>query len=234
VSRVIVRIRRRISIAREDDRGISMIELIVAMAILLIIITLVVGAYSSTVRSLGVSNSLNKNSEQASNGMNESAREIRAATSNPVVNAANDPAVVAATNESVTIYAYVNLQSASVQQPEMVRLRVDSTTRAFKEDIWPATQNAAGYWIFPSPTTTPTNTRILCTYVTPYSGSGPYTFTYLAGTTPLVVPTTGTFTTAQLNSITSIQLTLTVQTNLTNANQSVTLQNTIGMPNLNQ
>jgi Tfp pilus assembly protein PilW len=233
---MIGRIRRRLEAVRRDESGISLIELIVAMAILLVIITIVVGTYSSTVKSLGLSNSLNKNSEQASNGMNESARQIRAATSNPVLNAVNDPAVVEAGTDFVTIYAYVNLQSSSIQQPEMVRLRVDSATRAFKEDIWPATQNAAGYWIFPLPSTPPTTTRTLCTFVTPYSGTGPYTFTYYAGSNPLTVPTTApfAFSTAQLNSITSIQLTLTVQTSATNANQSVTLQNTIGMPNLNQ
>jgi hypothetical protein len=178
---------------------------------------------------------LNKNTEQASNGMNETARQIRAATSNPVLNMPNDAAVVQAATDSVTIYAYVNLQSVSVQQPQMVRLRVDPTTRSYKEDIWPATQNAGGYWIFPSPSSTPASTRTLCTFVTPAPVGGPYTFTYYAGQTAVAVPTDGTtWSAAQFASITSIQLTLTVQTSQTNANQTVTLQNTIGMPNLNQ
>jgi type II secretory pathway component PulJ len=225
------------------EAGISLIELIVAMAILTVLSTIVVGTYASTVNAIGTANTVNKNSEQASNAMNESARQIRAATSNPVSSTTgsvpNAPAIVAAGTESVTLYAYVNLQSSSVQQPEQVRLRIDPTTREYKEDVWAGTQSSAGYWTFPATTTTPSLTRTLAGFVAPHAGTAtptnPYVFTYMAGTTPLAVPTTGpSWTTAQFNSITAIQITLTVETSITTATQSVTLQNTVGMPNLNE
>ena len=54
----------------------------------------------------------------------------------------------------------------------------------------------------------------------------------MAGTTPLIVPTTGSFTAAQRGSITAIKITLTIQGSLTDASRPVTLQNTVGMPNL--
>jgi prepilin-type N-terminal cleavage/methylation domain-containing protein len=231
--------------ARElhPEAGFSLIELIVAMAILTVLSTIVIGTYVSTVKVMGTANAVNVNSEQASNAMNESARQIRAATSNPVASTSgsvpNAPAIVAAGTDSVTLYAYVNLQSSSIQQPEQVRLRVDPTTRQFKEDIWPGTQSSAGYWTFPATTTTPSLTRTLAGFVAPHVGaattSNPYVFTYLAGGTALTVPTTGPpWTPAQFNSITAIQITLTVETNITTATQSVTLQNTVGMPNLNE
>jgi prepilin-type N-terminal cleavage/methylation domain-containing protein len=228
---------RRMQRARQLDpeAGFSLIELIVAIAILTVLSAIVVATYSSTVRALADANTVNLNSEQASNAMNESARQIRAATSNPVSGSvANDPAIVSGGTESLTLYAYVNLQSSSVQQPEQVRLRVDPTTRQYKEDIWSGTQSSAGYWTFPATSTTPTQTRTLAGFVAPHTGSNLYVFTYMAGTTALTVPTTGAFTTAQLNSITAIQITLTVETNITTATQSVTLQNTVGMPNLNE
>jgi type II secretory pathway pseudopilin PulG len=219
---------------KKDERGISLVELIVAMSLLLVVSAVVIGTYQAVVGSLGTSNLLNKNTQQASNGMNEAAREIRAATSNPVSgHAVNDPAVVSATNESVVIYAYVNLQSSSDQQPVQVRLRVDPSTRVFYEDIWSATQNSSGYWIFPATTTAPRSTRALSSVVASRVSPNPYTFTYMAGTTALAVPTGG-FTTAQLLSITSIQITLTIQNTLIDASRPVTLQNTVGMPNLNQ
>jgi prepilin-type N-terminal cleavage/methylation domain-containing protein len=217
-----------------DDRGITMIELLVAMMLVVVLSTIVIGTYQSLVQSVTTANKLNRNTESASLAMNESAREIRAATSNPVSGqTVNDPAFVQATNESLVIYAYVNLQSASIQQPVMVRLRVDTTTRRFIEEIWPATQNASGYWIFPSTATTPTSTRILASTIASRVSPNPYLFTYLAGTAALTVPTTGGFTTTQLNSITSVQITVTVQSSLTDGTRPVTLQNTVGMPNLN-
>lgn len=230
---MISRIRK--CIPSSNDRGITLIELIVAMGLVIVLSTIVVGTYRSLVQAIGTANSLNRNTEQASLGMNEAAREIRAATSNPVSGSSvNDPAFVQATTESLVIYAYVNLQSVSVQQPVMVRLMVDPTTRRLIENIWPATQTSTGYWIFPSTSTTPTSTRILSSTVATRTSPNPWLFTYLAGSTALVVPTTGSFTTAQLNSITSVQITLTVQSSLTNGTRPVTLQNTVGMPNLTQ
>jgi prepilin-type N-terminal cleavage/methylation domain-containing protein len=227
---VIARIRRGLVQSQgRRDAGITMIELLVAMMIVVILSTIVIGFYQSTVQSLATANSINRNTEQASNGMNESAREIRAATSNPVLNQPNAPAIVQAANETLVLYAYVGLQSTQAQLPVMVRLRVDPTTRRLMEDIWPATQNAGGYWIFPATTAPPTTTRLLAATVANPTG-GTYLFTYMAGTTPVPV---GTWTTAQYNSITSIKITLTIQGSLTDATRPVTLQNTVGMPNLN-
>jgi Tfp pilus assembly protein PilV len=228
------RLRRRLTGRKfRSDAGISLIELLVAMVIVIIIGIIVSSTYAATVRQITVSQGINLNAKQASDGMNEASRQIRAATSNPVLgNVTADPAIVSATNETLVLYTYVNLQSASVQQPEMVRLRVDPTTRQLFEDIWPATASGT-YWIFPSTSTTPASTKTLTSTVATASAS-PYLFTYLVGSTILPVPTTGVFTAAQRASITSIQVTLTVQGSTSNASQAVTLQNTVGMPNLNQ
>lgn len=217
---------------RSNDRGITIIELLVTFVIVAILSTVVIGAYASTTKALTVANSLNRNTKQAANGMNESSREIRAATDNPISGNTSDPAVFQAYTESVVIYAYVNLQSSSAQLPVMVRLRVDPTTRQLIEDLWPGTQNSSGYWTFPATTTAPRSTIILASTVAPQAGTNPYLFTYMAGTTPLIVPTTGSFTAAQRGSITAIKITLTIQGSLTDASRPVTLQNTVGMPNL--
>lgn len=227
--------RIQLAIARRltgGEQGVTVIELMVTMLIVAILSTIVVGTYQSTTKALTAANSLNRNTAQAANGMNEASREIRAATANPIANNSFDPAILQGFNESVVMYAYINLQSSSVQLPVMVRLRVDPSTRQLIEDIWDGAKNSSGYWIFPATTATPRSTIILASTVAQQSGSNPYLFTYFAGTTPLPVPATGTFTQAQRGSITSIQITLTIQGSVTDASRPVTLQNTVGMPNL--
>lgn len=216
----------------QGESGITVIELLVTMLVVTILSTVVIGAYRSTTQALGAANSLNRNTAQAANGMNEASREIRAATANPIVNNSFDPAIVQANNESVVIYAYINLQSSSSQLPVMVRLRVDPITRNLVEEVWSGTQNSSGYWIFPATTSTPRTSIILASTVATRTGTNPYLFTFLAGTTPIAVPGGGITDPVLRGSITSIQVTLTIQGGLTNATRPVTLQNTVDMPNL--
>jgi hypothetical protein len=160
---------------------------------------------------------------------------IRAATENPVSGQSlNDPAFSSPsteplTGESVTLYAYVNLNSAA-QQPVKIRLALDSSRRLV-ETVWPATVLSPGFFGFT--TTVPTSTRIMAGTVAPQVAGGPALFTYLlADGTVLPIPATGTFTAAQLRTIAAVAVNLTLQASATNSQSAVTLQNTVGMPNL--
>jgi prepilin-type N-terminal cleavage/methylation domain-containing protein len=214
---------------RGDERGFGLVELLVSIVLLGIIGTIVSGLFISTQRTISQGQSLTGNTRQAANGMNEVARVIRAATANPVQGQSlSDPALVAATNESVTLYAYVNLAS-SAQLPVKIQLALDSNRRLV-ETQWASYVISSGYFGFNS---TPVSTRIMAgTVATPPSGQ-PSLFTYvLPNGTVLPVPITGVLTTAQLRSIAAVQVTMTLQSSLTNRQSAVTLQNTVGMPNL--
>ena len=214
-----------------NDAGLSLAELLVSMMLLGIVMTIVTALFLSATQSIATARGINTNTKVASNGMNEAARVIRAGTDNPVAgNALSDPAFVSARNETLIMYAYVNLDS-SAESPVMIRLTVD-TNRRLVESRWPATALSNGNWSFPAPTTSPASTRILAETVSPQSAA-PWLFTYLlANGDPLPVPTTGTFTATQLRTIAAVRVTLSVQSSPTDSKHAVTLTNAVGIPNL--
>ncbi|GAA1440213.1 type IV pilus modification PilV family protein [Leifsonia poae] len=228
---------------RSDESGISLVEWIVAMFVFGIVITLIANLYVSTVNALGVAQNTNQNTRSATNVMNEAARMLRAGTDNPIQGSGvgtpppNDPAFVYARNESVLFYAFVNL-TGTAQKPIMVRLRIESGTRRFTESVWPATNLGNGYWSFPAETTTPQSTRILAGAIASRATGKPWTFTYLDATNTPIAMSSATLATGEITSaatratIASVQVTLTVQSSLTDTAHTVTLQNTVGLPNL--
>ncbi|WP_285115717.1 prepilin-type N-terminal cleavage/methylation domain-containing protein [Leifsonia sp. fls2-241-R2A-40a] len=230
---------RRLS---SDQSGISLIEWLVAMFVFGIVITLIANLYVSTTRAMDNAQNTNQNTRSASNAMNEMARMLRAGTDNPVSSTGfgapppNDPAFVYARNESVLFYAFVNL-TGTTQQPIQVRLRIDSATRQLLEDTWPATSLGNGYWSFPAETTAPQRTRILADVIAPKTTGSSWTFTYLDVTNTPIPTGAGTGggvanVKTTLASIASVQLTVTVLSRLGVADHQVTLQNTVGLPNL--
>ena len=210
----------------EAEAGISLTELIVAMLIFGIASTMIIGFFVSTTRTMSLAQSLNTNTKQASNGMNQTARLIRAGTENPIPNNnTNDPAFVEAMPERLTMYAYVNLQS-SEQTPVMVQLSLNAQ-RQLIEKQWAANDIGNGYWSFPAVTASPLSTRILASSVAPVGTM----FTYLKadGT---ALPSTGTHSADVRRSIAAVKVTLTLQEAGLGAEHRVTLENTVGIPNL--
>ncbi|WP_348788698.1 prepilin-type N-terminal cleavage/methylation domain-containing protein [Leifsonia sp. NPDC080035] len=229
---------------RRDESGISLVEWIVAMFVFGIVITLIANLYVSTTRAMDNAQNTNQNTRSASNAMNEVARMLRAGTDNPIQATGfgtpppNDPAFVYARNESVLFYAFVNL-TGTAQQPIQVRLRIDATTRKLYEDIWPATNIGNGYWSFPAESTTPQKTRILADAIAPQTGTAPWTFTYLDASNNPITTSAGAAggvanVKTTLATIAAVQVSLTILTKLGVTAHSVTLQNSVGLPNLGQ
>ena len=216
------------------DQGMSLIELLVSIMITGILGVVVTGLYASTVTTSARVSSVSENTRQAANGMNEMARVIRAATENPVQGQAlNDAAFVSTAAiplaaEAVTVYAYVNLDSAT-EQPIKVRFSLDAERRLV-ETQWASIPLAGGYFSFE---TVPRSTRILASTVAPAGVGRPPLFRYLlVDGSELTLPASGTPTAAQLRSIAAVHVTLTMQQGLTADDSAVTLENTVGMPNL--
>lgn len=214
------------------DAGFSLTELLVSIMLLGIVMTIVTSLFVSTSRTVATGTSITNNTKIASNGMNEIARMIRAGTDNPVSgNVLSDPAFVAAQNETIIIYAYVNLDS-SAEMPVMVRFSVDANRRLV-EDRWPATALASGNWSFPSPSSAPASSRIIAETVAGRVSGQPWLFSYLtADGATLPVPATVAFTPAQLRTIAAVKVTLSIQPTQTDSKNAVTLTNAVGIPNL--
>lgn len=225
----------------DRQAGISLTELIVAMMVFTLVLTIVSGAFVAFSKTNAVGRATDTNVLQASNGMNELARIIRAGTVRPVSGQSTpDPAFVAASAESLTIYAYVNLAGSS-STPERVQFTVDPTTRALSETVVVGRESpvGSGYWFFDGVS----STRVLASAVAPAasgaacsaqgatpSSSAPL-FCYLdAG--GAVVPVGAGATASQLPQIASVSITLAIRGSATSRDTAVTLQNTVGIPNL--
>lgn len=218
---------REVTAKRTEESGISLTELIVAMLIFGIASTMVIGFFISTTKTMSLAQSLTTNTKQASNAMNQTARLIRAGTENPVKGETNDPAFLFASTETLTMYAYINLQS-SEQKPIAVQLSLN-TKRQLIEKQWPAKPgDVAGYWTFDvgGP---PASTRILATSVAPTGSGGPL-FSYLTADGS-VLPA-GSLNKDQRRSVAAVKVTLTLQEEGASDEHRVSLQNTVGIPNL--
>jgi type II secretory pathway pseudopilin PulG len=224
--------RRRVSrvdrAGGSSDAGISLIELLVGMLVLSIVSVLIVSLYTSTLKTVTVASELNTNTSQASNGMNELARIIRAGTANPVRGqTVPNPAFVVAQKDVLLMYAYVNLAS-SEQTPVMVRFHVDGDRRLI-ESTWPATSLGEGYWRFPDPADSrPSTTRVLASGVTDTASLFSY---QRANGSVFTVPSSG-LSLADRRLVAAVTVQLRIQGDAGDTSSRVTLRNTVGVPNL--
>jgi len=135
--------------------------------------------------------------------------------------------------DKVRLYAYINLNGSS-ELPVMIELSVSNGSLIEKR--WAASQNAAGYWLFPAATTTPSSTRTIASYVVPSAAAGgSQLFTFIkTDNSTIAIPSgpTGITDATTLRSIAAVTVSLTVRRSATDTSQQVTLQNTVGIPNL--
>ncbi len=219
--RTLQALRRR----RSLDAGLSLIELLIAIMLTGLIMTLGVWMFVAGTHSVSLAQSIDGGTRQASNGMNQVARMIRAATPNPLAsptpgNPLNAPAIISATATSLQFYAYVNLSGA--ESPVMVAYGLNNGI--LQETQYPATSNIAGangHWDFGAARPT----RNLCNSIP----ASTIVFQYFDKTGAALLPANLTADT-QRAAIASIQVTITIQP--TGAANAVTITNTIGMANV--
>jgi type II secretory pathway pseudopilin PulG len=212
------------------DAGISLAELLVTITIFGIMMAVVMGIFVSLTRATSLGQKTDGNVRQASNGMNEMSRIIRAGTNNPVQNAAPTPAFGDASRESLTIFAFVNFTDTT-QRPIRVTFSID-TKRRLLETTTQATALGSGYWSFTGATST-SATRVIATAVAPQQGADPALFTYLGADGTVIAPqASGSLLPTEWPLVAAVQVTLKVKNSSTSTDTGVTLQNTIGIPNL--
>ncbi|PZU48255.1 MAG: hypothetical protein DI566_03150 [Microbacterium sp.] len=219
----------RARVRKSGDAGFSLVELMVALGVFGLLMTLVVSLVISTVRGLNDQRAGMENSRVASTSMNELTRVIRAGTEIPVYGVAdNDPVFVYAGAERLVLNAFIDAGTAADPPP----VRVEFARNAANELVetrWYAYHVHTTYWAFNA---TSAFSRTVARSLLPVDAAVPV-FTYWdKNESQLVPPAGGTLTTAQIRNVASVKVTLRVQTDGSGRVAPVMIQNEVGMPNL--
>ena len=227
---------RRITL--RGDEGITLVELLVAIVLLAIASAMILNLFLSTTKAVGTSSSLTQNTRTAANIMDEISRVIRVGNLNLAPGNVTDPAVVVAKPESLTIIAYIDSRNLRDPEPVKVEFTVNAA-RQIVETRWPATRNAEKYWVFsatasstrtlPGTIAIPSGANTLFTYYTPDS-----TADGLAeGKKIAFTNKTAGLDRSERLKIRSVHVNLVVLGAGDSASTAITVQNMVGIPNLN-
>lgn len=168
---VMRRVRR---VTETAERGLTLVELLVAMLIFALLLVLVGSAFSTISKAVGLAGSTNNNISLSGLGMTELSKVIRFAATNPVVShPIDDPAFVTAKSETLTVYSYVD---ANPSNPAPIEVTFSlNSSRQLVETRYSAYSVATGYWAF---NTTPYVMRILTGTVLAPTGTELPLFSY--------------------------------------------------------
>lgn len=222
------RLRRAAGRVKDDESGIGLVELLVAMLIFGIVLTLITGMFMSTTRVVNTGTSVNTSTKAASLGLNELSRAIRFAASNPVSGQAlNDPALVVAKGDLVTVISYLDVDPAD-PKPVKIAFTIDSQLRLI-EVRYASYELSKGFWGFQ---TTPESTRILTGALIAPTGTESALFTYLdSNNAALTMPVAG-LTLAQRQLVAAVTVSIKLKSDDATSGNPVKFESTIGIPNL--
>jgi len=166
-------IRIATALRRRDD-GLTLIEVVVAAALGLLIISMLGSLLIATTRGMNTAALADRNTRPAANVMQVFTRYFHAATTYPVTTqVAPLPAFDTAKPTEVIFYAYVNLKDTTAK-PLKVRFAIDANKNLVQE-VWQANAPVNGYYTFSS---TSTKTVLGGPVVSPTSDGDPL-FTFL-------------------------------------------------------
>lgn len=236
-------LRARLSAARRDDAGLTLAEMLVTMMVTSLLMVLVVSLLTSVTRSFTRERSATDSTRAASVAMKEVTRVVRSGTEIRVAGQSlNNPVFLAATRDSVVLRSYLDTSSAT-PRPIVARFEVTSTG-ALVEKRWNAVTSSGPYWTFTGLPAAPYQTtsaywtnaaysRTIARDLVTVAAGGAAMFRYFdKDAVEIVPPAAGVLTVDQLRSIAAVQVNVTVQADKTGRAKPVTLQNTVGIPNL--
>jgi type II secretory pathway pseudopilin PulG len=219
------RLRTRAARLRSDERGITLVELLVAMALTAIVATLVVSIVATASRTLSSQALATTNSETAALAMRELTRVLRSGAPIRLTGStATTPIVSAAGTASLTVTSYVD----SVVDPSVpVRVLFAVTDGTLTEQRFTVTPVGDAFTI----ATTGGATRTLARGLTTTAAEPLFTYYDAAGVI-IPIPTGGTLPETDLPRIAAVRITVRVQRDDSQRASSVTIDNTVGLPNL--
>lgn len=110
---------------RRGDEGFSLVELLVAMAVLSIVMVMVTNLFVTVTRATQSANVSRNAVGQASNAMDEITRTVRLASPNAVAGTTPSPAVASGTSSTITVLTYVDTAAGS-PMPTQVAFALNS------------------------------------------------------------------------------------------------------------
>lgn len=224
---IAARLRQIHSTGGSHERGISLVELIVAIFVGGLVIAIVSSMYLGLSRTVQIGDTSSSSTKAASLAMTEVSIALRFATTNPSAGSqVPSPAFVTAANESITIISYID-SSATSPQPSQVNFALDSSRRLVETRY--ASHLVNGYWTF---YTTALWSRILTGAVVAQSGTEPFLFSYLDSSNSVISPGSGGLTASQYATVAAVMVTVKLAIATTAGTSPVVLQNTVGLPNL--
>lgn len=220
------RLRTRLSPRLRDDSGVTLAELIVVMMLSTLLLALAGQLFVSVARHTVTAEDLRMSTADASNIMNVLSTTIRASVNNGVAGRSTpDAAVVSATGASIVVTSYSDA-GPSFPDPQRLRYTIDGQGRMI-EERW-APNVSTGYAVFPSLGTEPDSRRVLGNVV--INAEDDPVFRYYNPLGVELVPITTGLTAAQRGQVAAVAITVKVRAD--NSHEVITLENTVGMPNL--
>jgi len=226
----------RAAVQRDAEAGFGLMELVVAMAILTLLMSIIIGTFASFSSAFRDERAQTDSINVAGVGMNQLTKIIRAGTIIDLKSTEDRPIFVEASDESVTLYSYI--ASSSIDpQPIRVRFAIDAS-RQLVQSTWKAEKSSEG-WVFKvdsAPATAPDSTRVIARKIIARTASEVTAgkarlFTYLDKdgkkiATPVVAGS------AARGQITAVVITMNVQADDTKQASPVELRTRVGLPNL--
>jgi hypothetical protein len=169
----------------------------------------------------------------AASGMNELTRVIRSGTEIPVHGQTlNDTVFTVLGPEEVVLHAYLDTDSTA-PRPVRVRFALNGS-RELVETRWdaqPVVIENRRYWTFPTEAP-PTVVRTVARQIPAAASGAAPLFTFLRANGTAISPLPAAPTAIELREVAAVRIRLTVQADPTGRARPVTLQNTVGIPNL--
>jgi type II secretory pathway component PulJ len=212
--------------ALRSESGLSMVELLVSMMLAALLLVLVGTTFVQVVRTTASVNQARESNGGASNIMNALSKVIRSASTNAVTGSLiADPAIIAATDNSLTLYSYIDTQAAN---PMPTRVQFAIVGGQIVEKRW-STNSLKSPWTFPGLGTTPTRTQTYPGIQVPAGGTP--LFTYLDAT-DLRLTAGNLVSDEQRKLIASVSVSLRIRPASPANAKPVAIVNTVGMPNV--
>lgn len=222
---MITRLHRRLEAARVADRGVTLVELMVAAFLSTLILVAISTMFIVVARQTVTSQGIRLSTADASNIVNVISTTIRASINNAVQGSDTpDPAVVSGTSSTLVVISYTDA-GPSFQTPLQIRYQI--VGGRMTEDRWKPSI-VQGYAVFPALTTTPYQSRTLGNVVVNTALEPLFRYYNSAGT-ELIPGATG-LSLAQRQATVSVKFDVKVLA--ANSQQVVEVQNNVGMPNM--
>ena len=217
----------RVRARLQQDSGLTLVELLVAISLFAVLLSLVGGTFYSITRATSFAAARDENSRVASTAMNEMIKKVRGAADNARVGLSDSAAFISAGGKNLKFTTLVSTGRVSV--PQQVTLSL-SSTGVLTENVVIGTTTDGTYYTFGGTGTTQT---IATSIEVAGSADVPF-FQYLDISRNVLTPdpATGVLSAVQADRVAFVQISIRVSSTASTLKNGITLQNTAGLPNL--